>query len=335
MCAWSDLRVGSGLTRRDVMAAACATSLGLTSSFAADATFPSRVITLIVPYPPGGSNDIFARLISERLARKLKQPVVVDNKPGAGGLIGLGVLARALADGHTLALVSSSFATSAAVQRKLTFDAVKDFEPVARISANPLLLLASPRLGVRTMQDFLALARQRPGQVTYGSSGVGSVNHFAAELLADAAGLKMVHVPYKGMAPALTDLTGGHLDMVITSQASAHAFLVDGKVLVLATTGDARLASLLSVPTCREAGVPGFTLDAWAGFLVPAGLPGDRLTMLNAAINEAMASPEVAKALAAEGSTFHPVSASEFKQLVNQDLQRWRSIAKAKRIEAD
>lgn len=315
--------------------------LGLASGFcalpalAADAPFPSRPITLIVPYPPGGSNDLFARLLADQLGRTFGQPVVVDNKPGAGGLIGLAQLARAPADGHTLALVSSSFATAAALQPKLPFDPVRDIAPVARITSSPLVVLVPARSSARSLAEFIAAARKQPGQMNYGTSGVGSVNQFASELLASAADIQMVHVPYKGMAPALADLTAGRLDMVVTSLVSAQAFLADQRLRVLATTGEERMAALPQVPTCREAGLAGFALTAWGGVLAPGRTPPPTLALLNAAINEAMGSAESRKLLAVDGSIFQPLPPGPFASMVQGDLVRWREIAKAKNIQAE
>lgn len=319
------------------LAALGAGHLGLATrpALAADAPFPSRPITLIVPYPPGGSNDVFARLIGDQLSRKFGQPVLVDNKPGAAGLIGLGTLARAPADGHTLALASSSFATAVALQAKLPFDPLRDIQPVARINSSPLVILAPARGGAKTLAEFIATARKRPRELNYGSSGVGSVNQFAAELLASASDIQLVHVPYKGMTPALTDLVSGRIDLVITSLPSAQAFLADNRLVVLATTGEERMAALPNVPTCREAGLPNFTLTGWAGVLAPGRTPTATVSLLNAAVNEAMNSAETRKVLAAEGAAFQPLTAAAFAQLVQSDLTRWREIAKAKNIQAD
>ncbi|MBB3009947.1 Bug family tripartite tricarboxylate transporter substrate binding protein [Cupriavidus alkaliphilus] len=327
------------ISRRSIITQSALLGLSLmlpAYSKAAGEPFASKPFQVIVPYPPGGSNDSLARLIALQLARKFQQPVLVDNRPGAGGGIGIRVLAKSVADGHTLGLVSSSFATSAAVSAKLPFDPIKDFEPVARITSSALLVLVSPHLGARDLQGFIALARQRPGKLSYGSSGVGSLNHFAAELLMDAAGVRLVHVPYRGMAPAMADLAGGHLDLVITSESSARAFLNKRNVVAIATTSAHRLPHLSTVPTCRESGLSEIVIDAWAGFLAPAGTPADKLALLNGAINEAMTSPELSKALKLEGaSTFEPLTPTEFKSLVQSDIARWRKIARAKKIEAD
>lgn len=322
-----------GIQRRALLAICVGCSVGARAAHAAEDHFPSRPITILVPYPPGGSNDVFARVIADQLTRKFGQPVIVENRPGAGGLIGLGVVARAPADGYTLALVSSSFATAAAVQPKLPFDPVRDFQPVARINSSPLVVLAAPRVGAKSLGDFIAIARKHPRQLNYGTSGIGSMNQFAAELLASAAGTQLVHVPYRGMSPALSDLAGGRIDMVITSLPSAQAFL--GRVVALATTGDERMPGLTSVPTCRESGLLDFTLTGWAGILAPGRTSPATVALLNAAINEAMTSAESRKALAADGSTFQALSPTAFANQVHKDLTRWREIARAKNIQAE
>lgn len=321
-----------GIHRRALLAIALGFSVGAQAS---EDQFPSRPITILVPYPPGGSNDVFARVIADQLARKFGQPVIVENRPGASGLIGLGVVARARADGYTLALVSSSFTTAVAVQAKLPFDPVRDFQPVARINSSPLVILAAPRAGAKSLGDFIAIARQHPRQLNYGTSGVGSINQFAAELLASAAGIQLVHVPYRGMSPALSDLASGQIDMVITSLPSAQVFLADRRVVALATTGDERMPGLPSVPTCRESGLVDFTLNGWAGILAPGRTPPATVALLNAAINEAMTSPESQKALAGDGSTFQPLGPAAFASQVYKDLARWREIARAKNIRAE
>jgi len=321
--------------RRDLLAICLACSVGARVAHAAEDHFPSRPITILVPYPPGGSNDVFARVIADQLSRKFGQPVIVENRPGASGLIGLGVVARAPADGYTLALVSSSFTTAVAVQPKLTFDPVRDFQPVARINSNPLVILTTPRLGAKTLADFIAIARKRPKQLNYGTSGVGSMNQFASELFASAAGIQLVHVPYRGMNPAMQDLASGQIDMVITSLPSAQAFLGNHRVVALATTGDERMPGLPAVPTCREAGLGDFTLNGWGGILAPGRTPPAIVAQLNAAINEAMTSPESQKALAGDGSSFRALTPSVFADQVHKDLTRWSEIAKAKNIQAD
>jgi tripartite-type tricarboxylate transporter receptor subunit TctC len=302
----NDRRARAGtLTRRSVLGSGLGAGAGLLTAWLpvlADERFPWKPMRLIVPYPPGGSNDNVARLVAAALSKTFGQTVLIDNRPGAGGVIGLDALSKSPPDGHTLVLVSSSFATSAAVQPKLPFDPQADFEPVARAASSAFVVLVSPHLGFQDLKGLIEVAKARPGKVTYGSSGIGSANQFVTELFASAAGIQMVHVPYRGMTPALTDLAGGHLDVVFTTASSAHAFLSGRKVIALAVTSSERMASLPTVPTCLESGLPNFGVDGWAGFMVPRGTPPATIAALNKAINGAMSSPEMAKTLADEGS---------------------------------
>lgn len=298
--------------------------------------FPTKPVQLIVPYPPGGSNDGTARLVAKQLAQVWRQPVVIDNKPGAGGIIGATALARSVPDGHTLALVSQSFTTSAAAQAKLPYDPVKDFVPVALAGSGPFVILVSPNLGVKSLRDLVAMARKEPGRLTFGSSGVGSSNQFATELFMDVTGVQMVHVPHRGISPAIVDLAGGHLDVVFTTLASAQAMLANRSVRLLAVTSQKRMRQLPEVPTAEEAGIAGYQFDGWSGFLAPKGTPPALVTFLNASINRAMASPEVANALAAEGMTpFEPVGPEAFRKIVMDDLERWKRIARERGIRAE
>jgi tripartite-type tricarboxylate transporter receptor subunit TctC len=278
---------------------------------------------------------VFARVIADQLRRKFGQPVIVENRAGASGLVGLAAVARAPADGYTLALVSSSFTTAVAVQAKLPFDPVRDLQPVAKINSSPLVILTAPRVGAKSLEEFIAIARKHPKQLNYGTSGIGSMNQFAAELFASAAGIQLAHVPYRGVAPALSDLASGQIDMVITSLPSAQAFLDGHRVVALATTGDERMRGLPAVPTCRQSGLVDFTLTGWSGVLAPGRTPPATVALLNAAINEAMSSPEGQKVLAGDGSTFHALTAAAFASQVHKDLTRWRDIARAKSIQAE
>lgn len=303
---------------------------------AADRQFPWKPIQIIVPYPPGGSNDNVARLVAKRLHESLGQPVIVDNKPGAGGLLGVDLLARSQPDGHVLGMVSSSFATSAAVVPNLRFDPVKDIEPVARVAGDPLVITVSPRRNLKSLRELIELAKLSSNPLTYGSSGIGSANHFATELLANAAGIRMVHVPYKGISPALMDMMGGLIDVVITSVASVSGFLRDGRLTALAVTGKERLAALPNVPSVREIGLPEAIVEGWAGFIAPSRVPRDTISLLNRAINAAMRNPEIAQVLTVDGANpFQPLTQPEFKAIVQRDLVRWRAIARAKNIKPE
>ena len=298
--------------------------------------FPTKPVQLIVPYPPGGSNDNTARLVAKQLTQAWGQPVIIDNKPGAGGVIGATALARSAPDGYTLALVSLSFTTSAAAQPKLPFDPVKDFIPVARAGSGAFVILVSPKLEVKNLGELVAMARKAPGRLSFASSGVGSSNQFATELFMDLTGVRMTHVPYKGMSPALTDLAGGHVDVVFATLSSAQALLGNRSVHALAVTSRKRIAQLPEIPTAAEAGVAGYQFDGWSGFLAPAGTPPALVAFLNQSINRAMASPEVAGALAAEGmTTFEPIGQEAFRKIVEDDLERWKRIARERGIRAE
>lgn len=234
--------------------------------------FPTRPVQLIVPYPPGGANDNTARLAAKELAQQWGQPVVVDNRAGAGGVIGATALARAKADGHTIGLVSISFATSAAVQ-KLPYDPLADFVPLARASVVPFVLLVSRRVSAGDVSSLVALARRAPGKITYGSSGIGSSNQFATELFLSEAGVQMTHVPYKGAAPAINDLMAGHLDVMLSSTTSAAPLLAAGNVRALALTSAKRSPDFPQLVTIAESGLPKYSFEAWSGFLAPAATP--------------------------------------------------------------
>lgn len=290
---------------------------------------PSKPLQLVVPYPPGGSNDNVGRLLARQMTRLWGQPVVVENRPGAAGIIGAGTVARAPADGHTLALVSSSFVMSAAVQPKLPFDPIKDFAAVARLQSTPFLVLVSPATPVRDLPGLVALAKRQPGKLSYGTSGIGSSNQFATELFASMTGVHLTHVPYKGMSPALADLAGGHLDIVLASVPSAQALVAAGKVRPLAITSRQRAREFTAIPTVAESGIPGYEFEAWAGILAPGGTPRAIIKQLNAGINQALGSDEAAQARATEAADFTPLSAEAFQALVIAELQRWRKIAQA------
>lgn len=326
-------------TRRTWLGQAFALATGATLPFGAaraQPAYPTRPVTLIVPYPPGGSNDNVARPLARELSKVWGQPVVVDNRPGAGGVIGAAALARSAPDGYTLGLVSSSFTTSAVVQKNLPFDPVKDFAPVARANVNSFVLLVSPALKANNLAELVALMKKSPGKFSYGTSGVGSINQFGTELFANLTGTKLIHVPYKGMAPALTDLAGGHVDIVLASVPSAHGLLVNKTARALAVTSAARLADFPEIPTAVEAGVPGYEFEAWSGFLAPARTPEPIIQFINKAINAAAVSPDVAKSMALEGANNFQASTPEgFRAMVNADLQRWKKIAVAQNIQAE
>jgi tripartite-type tricarboxylate transporter receptor subunit TctC len=304
-----------------VLGIACGSAL-------AQGTYPSRPVQFIVTSPPGGSNDIFARAIAKRLSESLGKPVIVENRAGATGSIGAAYVAKAPADGHTLLMISSSFTTSAAIQPGAPYDAVKSFAPVAMIGKGPLILAVSPKLPARTAEEFFALAKAKPGALNFASSGPGSINHFATELLIDAAGIRMTHVPYKGMGPAVTDLIAGHVDVLIASAPSMLQQVKSGKVRGLGVTTLKPSPIAPGLPPLAGAGAHGYEVELWWGVLTTAGTPREAVTRLNVDINAALASDEMKGFLLNEGAEPAPATPEAFAALIRSDIERWKKVAK-------
>jgi tripartite-type tricarboxylate transporter receptor subunit TctC len=294
----------------------------------AQAQYPQRPIQIVVPYPPGGSNDVFARAIGPRLASAWDQPVLIDNRPGAGGSVGAGIVAKAASDGYTLMLVSSSFTTNAAVQARLPFDPVKDFSPVALVGKGPPVLTVGNALPVRSVAELLALARQQAGELNYASSGPGSINQFAAELFKAAAHVQITHVPYKGMGPATNDLLGGHVQVLFASAPSIMPQVRAGKVRALAVTSPRPSPVVPGLPAIGEAGVPGYSCELWWGMLAPAGTPPQIVERLNTEINRMLATDEMQQFLLREGAQSAALRPAEVATLVRDEISGWRKIAR-------
>jgi tripartite-type tricarboxylate transporter receptor subunit TctC len=292
-------------------------------------------VQFIVPYPPGGSNDIFARALGRKLADAFGQPVVIDNRPGAGGSVGAGLAAKAPPDGHTIVIVSSSFTTNAAVQASAPFDPVNSFTPVAMVGKGPLLLAVSQKVPAATPQEFFALARARGGKLNYASSGPGSINQFAAELLKSAAGIELTHVPYKGMGPATNDLIGGHVDVLVASVPSLMQQVLSGKVKGIGVTTLKPSALAPGLPALAEHGAKGYSVELWWGVLAPRGLPAPVLERLNGEINRQLATAEMKEFLQREGAEPSPMTPAAFAALVRGDIERWKKVAKDAGIQAE
>jgi tripartite-type tricarboxylate transporter receptor subunit TctC len=311
------------------------TALALTSPAAPAQPYPSRQITLVIPFAAGGSNDIIARAIGKELSEAWGQPVIAENRPGAGSVIGASTVASAPPDGYTLLLVSTTFTINAAIKKSMPFDTLKDFTPVAFIARSPLLFVASKNLPVKSAREVLALARSKPGEITYASAGIGSINQIAAELIAQSAGVKLMHVPYKGGAPALNDLLGGHVDTYVSSLPQVQQLAQNGQVDALAVTSTKRVPILPNVPTLDEAGVSGFDLSSWWGIVGPAGMPPEVVGKLNAAIDKLLTSPELEKFFASEGAEPKAMTPQEFSDLTHSEVQRWTRVAHEANISID
>ena len=312
-----------------------AAALVLASPAVRAQTYPSRQITLIIPFAAGGSNDVVGRAIGKKLAEAWGQPVVVENRSGAGGMIGTSAVAAAPPDGYTLLLVSSTFTINPAIKKSMPFDTIKDFTPVAFIARSPLLVTASNKLPVESVKELLALARSKPGQITYASSGPGSINQISAELIALSAGVKLVHVPYKGGAPALNDLLGGHVDIYVSSLPQVLPLAQSGQAKALAVTSARRTPLLPNVPTLDESGITGFDLRSWWGIVGPAGMPANVVNALNSEIGKMLTSPELSTFLTNEGAEAETMTPQQFGDLMRLETERWIKVAREANISID
>jgi tripartite-type tricarboxylate transporter receptor subunit TctC len=315
--------------------ALCAALMLLAGGAEAQQKFPNKTVTIIVPYPPGGSNDTFAREMGKRLSDTWKVPVVIDNRAGAGGSIGAAIGARAPADGYTLMLLSSSFTTNAAIQTNLPFDPVNGFTAIGMVSKGPMILTVTPSLPAKTFLEFLAYARANPGKLNYGSSGVGSTNHFATELLEEAARIKMTHVPYKGMGPAVADVIAGHADVLIASVPSIGQHVKAGKVRGLGVTSLAPSRLMAELPAIAQQGAPGYSFELWWGVLAPAKVPADVVAQINADMNRILTTPEMREVFLREGAEPAPMTPAQFASTIKTEIEGWKQVASRAGIKAE
>ena len=290
--------------------------------------FPSKPMRMVVPFAPGGGTDILARVIGQKLGESTGQTVVVDNRPGAGGNIGAELVVRATADGHTQLMVSASYSVNAALY-KLAFDPVKDLSPVIQVATVPFVLLAHPSVPAAGMQELLALARAKPGTLNYASSGNGSAPHLAGELLAMMTGTKLVHVPYKGGAPAITDLIGGQVQLLFSTVVQGLPHVRSGRLKPLGVGSPKRSGTLPDVPTIAESGVPGFDVTNWFGILVPGATPRPVVDRLQREIAQHLGAPELRARLAAEGADAAGGTPDAFATLIRADIAKYTRIVQS------
>jgi tripartite-type tricarboxylate transporter receptor subunit TctC len=311
-----------------------ATLISPAGSLAAD--YPSKPLRLVVPFPPGGAADILARGLAPKLGAQLGQQIVVDNRPGANGVIGFDLVARAPADGYTLLM---GFTTGVAVNpllvAKIPYDPVKDFTGVSMLARTPMVLIANPAFQVRSVQELIALAKVTPGKITYGSPGTGNPNHLAGELFKSMAGINLVHVPYKGAALVITDVIAGHVPIAFVTLAAALPQVRAGKLKALAITGDKRASAAPDIPTMSEAGLSGVEISEWFGILVPAGTPKAVLSRLNDEIVKAVHSPEVNKRFTEQGLEPIATTTDEFAAVIKSDIDKLAGIIKQAGIRAE
>ncbi len=290
------------------------------------AAYPTKPVRMVLPFPPGAPSDIIGRALGNKLAEQLGVAVVADNRVGAGGNIGLGITAKALPDGYTIAITTPAIALSPSLYLNPGFDAQKDLTPVARLAAIENVVLVHPNVPAKTLREFVELARKQPGKLTYGSGGPGTTNHLANELLKSLEKIDILHVPYKGATVAAVALMGAEVDEVIVSVASSLPYIRTGKVRPIAVLSEKRVSQLPDVPTAREAGVPGFYMSIWYGMLAPGNMPAGLTTRLNQEAIKALNSPEVRKSFGAQGVDSWPGTAAEFDQLIRSETARYAKI---------
>ena len=320
------------LSTRRTFTLAAASALGLLAltPLAAQAqAFPTKAITIIVPFSAGGTTDILARVLGQFMSKDLGQPVIIDNRAGAGGNIGTQLVARAAPDGHTILMGTvGTHAINQSLYPKLAFDPIKDFAPLTRVALVPNLLVANPAQPFKTVKELIAHAKANPGKVTFGSSGSGTSIHLSGELFQQMAGVDIQHVAYKGSAPAVNDLLGNHIAIMFDNMPSAISHVKAGKLRPLAVTTPQRSPALPDVPTIAEAGVPGYEATSWFGLLAPAGTPAPVVAKLNTAILKALADPDVKKKLLEQGAEPAGETPAQFATFIASETVKWGKIVK-------
>jgi len=315
---------------RSLIAGFIAAAAAWPCSVMSEEDYPARVVRIVVPQSAGGATDTFARAIGQKLSERWKQPVVIENRAGAAGVIGTESVAKAPADGYTLLVTyEGSQAINPSLYEKLPFDSVRDFEPIATIAVTPFLLIVGPQTKAKTLQEFLAMARANPDQLNYGSAGNGSVNHLLGEMLKVEADVRITHVPYKGAPQAISDVIGGHLDSAFASAPSVIASVQQGLVRALAVSSAQRVAIAPDTPTIAEGGVKNFDVNPWWGILGPAGLSPTIVSKINADVAEILRAPELQEVLAKQGATPLVTSPKQFRDLLGKDIEKWARVVKA------
>ncbi|MCE9641351.1 MAG: tripartite tricarboxylate transporter substrate binding protein [Betaproteobacteria bacterium] len=305
---------------------ACALAIMIFAGPAAAQNYPVKPVRMVVPFPPGGNTDIIARVFAPKMAENLGQQIVVENRGGAGSVIGTDVVAKAAPDGYMILMVSAAHTINPAMIKKLPYDSVKDFTPIALIADVPTAFVVHPALPAKTVKEFIALARARPGQINYSTSGSGTVGHLAAELLSSMTGIKMVHVPYKGSGPSMVDLVAGHVQMQLSSMPAAIQYVRTGRLRLIAQTGKTRSAAAPDTPTMEEAGVPGFVVSSGFGMFAPANTPRAIVERIHAALVKALNDATVKDNLGKQGAEVVASTPDEYDQFNRAEIAKWIKV---------
>src|SRR5688572_24622437 len=314
---------------RAAAAALLVLTLIATSNAATTSAYPTKPVRMVVPFPAGASSDIVGRMLGEKLSEQLGQPVLADNRPGAGGNLGIGFTAKAPPDGYTIVIATASIAVSPSLYAKLGYDPIADLVPVARLTSIPNVLLVHPSVPAKTLRQFIELARKQPGKLNFGSGGAGTTNHLANELLKHLEKINIVHVPYKGVTQAMVGMMGGEVDEVVMPVSTALTHIRAGRVRPLAVLTEQRIPSLPDVPTGIESGVAGFTMPLWYGMFAPAGTPAPIVSRLGREIVKALEAPDLRERLTALGVDPWPGTAEQLGQLLREDIGRYGEIARS------
>ena len=319
---------------RSMLLTAAGLLVALTTSVAAQADYPNRPVRLIIPFPPGGSNDVVGRMIGDQLGKQLGKQVIVDNRAGAGGVIGTEIASKAAPDGYTLLVISLAHAVNPWLY-KLPYDPIKAFAPIGVMGSGPNVVAINPSLPVNSIKELVALAKSKPGDIQYASAGVGSFQHLGGELFKLEAGIDMLHVPFKGGGPSMIDVIGGHTKVVFSSLVQTTPHLKTGKLKALGVGSKERSKVLPDVPSVAEAGVPSYDAVNWWGIVAPAGTPQPIIARLHAALTAAQDSAEVEKQFASEGATVVKKSPTEFAAFMVSEMNKWEQVVKKGNIKAE
>jgi tripartite-type tricarboxylate transporter receptor subunit TctC len=297
--------------------------------------YPSRPIKIVVPFPTGGTSDFTARILAQKLSLSIGQPVVVDNKTGATGTIGADFVAKSTPDGYTLLLTDTSFAIVPGIANKLPYDPIKDFSPIALGIKVPSLLVVNPKLPIQTVKELIDYAKKNPGKVSFGSGGVGTAVHLAGVFLVNLSGADMIHIPYRGAGPAISDVVSGQIQFVIPSIPTVISLVNSGQLRALAITSTKRSDQLPNVPTVGESGYPNYEATSWFGFSAPAGTPRAIVDKLNQEINKVFADKEVREILTKQGAEIYPMTPDQFGTFISDEIKKWAAISKASNVTSD